>query len=302
MELVFEKENGYMVIGYDITAEKANVNIVRVHVKKAFDEKWVAEITTKIVMVMTIARLYITTHTKVIVGVCKTMQLSKYEIRNSGDLFADELARHFPHIKSTSNPLRYCSSSAISAISIVATLLYVALHMCVTAPGVMRTIEKAQHDEFGERAKKKQLDIVLGLDEKKLYLIISLQYEISMVGGEFTSDILCLQFLLDLIRKMLRTWTWENTESLQTQMIVISFPCFYMVIITIDDALEFSSRDKELIKANSTYECLTGARVHFHLHVYWFITCSKLIFHVQLYSKLLGLMCLLAEFQETRGF
>ncbi|KAM5574029.1 hypothetical protein ABKV19_013507 [Rosa sericea] len=191
---VFEKKKGYMVLGYDITREKATVNIVKVHAKKAFDEKWVVEIARKIVMVMTNARLYTTTYTEVITGI----------------------------------------------------------FMCATALGVLRTIEKAHIDEFGERAKKKQL--VSGLDEKKLFLIILLQYGISKVGGEFIYDIFCLQFLLDLVSKMLQTWTWENTEPLQTQMTVNSFLCSYMVIIRVGDALELSSWDKDLVKENSTYE------------------------------------------------
>ncbi|PRQ22186.1 putative aminoacyltransferase, E1 ubiquitin-activating enzyme [Rosa chinensis] len=83
---VFEKKKGYMVIGYDITHEKATINIVKVHAKKAFDEKWVAKIARKIVMVMTNESLYTTTYTEVITGICKTLQLSEYEIRNSDGL------------------------------------------------------------------------------------------------------------------------------------------------------------------------------------------------------------------------
>ncbi|PRQ54446.1 putative chromatin remodeling & transcriptional activation CHROMO-DOMAIN family [Rosa chinensis] len=169
MELVFQKEKGCMFIGYDITDEKANVHIVREHAKKAFDEKWVVEIAKKVVMDMTNARLYTTAYSEVITGICKTLQLSKYEIRNLDGLFDGELARHFPHIKSASTSLRYCSSSAISIV----TIHSVALVKCFTALGVMETTENTHTNEFAEKAKRKLLDIIFGFDEEKLQKLAS---------------------------------------------------------------------------------------------------------------------------------
>ncbi|XP_040374770.1 uncharacterized protein LOC112199780 [Rosa chinensis] len=58
-------------------------------------------------------------------------------------------------------------------------LLSVALVMCVTARGVMKTIEKAHTNEFAEKA-------------------MLLPYGIYDVGKGFIYDILCLQLLLDL--------------------------------------------------------------------------------------------------------
>ncbi|MDD0148770.1 hypothetical protein PSY31_24115, partial [Shigella flexneri] len=75
-----------------------------VHVKKAFDEKWVAEIAKEVVMDMTNAKLYATTYTEVFTEIYKTLQLSEYEIRNLDELFNGGLAKLFTQIKSASTP------------------------------------------------------------------------------------------------------------------------------------------------------------------------------------------------------
>ncbi|PRQ59074.1 hypothetical protein RchiOBHm_Chr1g0366171 [Rosa chinensis] len=62
----------------------------------------------------------------------------------------DELAKHFSHTKSASTPLRYCSSSATSIVTTF--LLSVAVVMCVTTCGVMKTIAKVHIDEFAAKA------------------------------------------------------------------------------------------------------------------------------------------------------
>ncbi|PRQ16969.1 putative transcription factor WD40-like family [Rosa chinensis] len=66
----------------------------------------------------------------------------------------------------------------------------------------------------------KTCSVSLVSNSLNLYLTILLPYGIFEVGEDSVSGIFYWQLLLDLVRKMLQIWTWENGGFLQTQMIV----------------------------------------------------------------------------------